>query len=426
MDVLILTAVIPYPLSEGGKISQFAIIDRLRFEHNITLAVCIEYEEDRSFVDSLTTIWANVEIISFDTRTPSPEVKRRQKPIFLSRLLRGVETRLVKNSSIAAGPHVIKYRSDFENPYIVNIGKVKSRKLVEGVASLLASRSFDIVQIEFIEFADLRFLVPSHFKKILVHHEIRFMRLQSKLVDSLNSSYEKYIIELIKDEELKILNQFDGIITFSDDDREVLRKHLPGAQVFKSPFSVLDSTIVPITKAQKPINKLIFVGGENHFPNKDAVDWFSSSVLSEVYNRFKLELYVYGHWSFETINSYAASKPQVKFLGFVEDMKKHFEGSIMVSPVRIGSGIRSKILYAMAQGVPVISTTLGCEGIPVVNKESILIADTPEQYVTGIEVLIRDEVYRNSQIEAAQKVILANFTQEVGAKQRSLCYESIV
>jgi glycosyltransferase involved in cell wall biosynthesis len=87
---------------------------------------------------------------------------------------------------------------------------------------------------------------------------------------------------------------------------------------------------------------------------------------------------------------------------------------VFLCPVRLGSGLRVKILEAMAAGVPVVSTSLGAEGIPLHTGDNALLADTPEMMAENIVLLLEDETLRTSIIRQARTLMEDRFAWDRG------------
>jgi glycosyltransferase involved in cell wall biosynthesis len=232
-------------------------------------------------------------------------------------------------------------------------------------------------------------------------------------------------LDFVRLRELSVLQHYDGIFVFSEDDRKRLLADLPGKLVFNIPFPVLDDQFSDLTERAIQINKLVFVGGEGHEPNRDAVEWYANEICTEVSKDYKLNLHVIGNWSKKTINSLQKQKP-ISFAGVIEDLAGYCKDSIMLVPVRVGSGIRTKILYAMAQGVPVISTTIGCEGINAENGKEILIADTPREFSEAVGTLLSQPERTLSMIKNAQNLIRNKYSQRINAELRQDYYNQIL
>src|SRR5207249_3666930 len=115
-----------------------------------------------------------------------------------------------------------------------------------------------------------------------------------------------------------------------------------------------------------PLNfdgRFLVVASEEHGPNRDALEWLRATIWPGIYRQMPAaQLVVVGKWS-ESAKSKLAV-PGMSFSGYVRDPPAMLRGGIMLVPLRIGSGVRVKIIVAMAQGVPVVSTSVGCDAMP--------------------------------------------------------------
>lgn len=171
---------------------------------------------------------------------------------------------------------------------------------------------------------------------------------------------------------------------------------------------------------------MTFVGGEHHFPNKDAVEWFIEKTAVEVFKKFGLRLYVIGKWRLDTVKKYKDHPSGVQFVGFIEDLYEFTKDSISIAPVRIGGGLKTKIMLAMAQGIPVICTKFALEGINAKNLESVMIADDTDSFYWSIEYLLTD-LQRTSMIcQKAQNLMKQGYSQSVVSEQRYSFYQGLL
>jgi glycosyltransferase involved in cell wall biosynthesis len=425
VDILLITPYIPYPLTEGGKISQYAIIDCLRGTNSITLVLAAYQNQDLEYIEVLRQHWPDVNIQAINLIPP--EIPKAKGDPIKQKIKKVVKSILSLNKPHIRSTKIFNLKSEFESPCLFQLNNPKSRAFIEGLEKITLNKKFDLFQIDFIDYIDLVYFLPASTKKVFVHHEIRFARLRSYLnfTNTKPGSYEKYILSNVEDTELNLLKKFDAVITFSEEDRKKLQERLNKTKVFSAPFPVLDKYFIKIRLDDLYINKLVFVGGEDHYPNKDAVDWFSEQIGDEIKNLFSLNLHVIGKWKEETISTYLG-KTYIHFAGYVPDLITYCKNSIMLVPVRIGSGIRTKILYAMAQGVPVVSTSIGCEGLPVVHKESIMIANSEDEFVKAVESLLNDKGLREKLVMNAQNIIRINYSQMAAGLLRNQFYKEIV
>lgn len=418
LNILIVAPFIFYPLSEGGRISQFAMIDYLRSVATVTVVFTAQTKDCFERIDKLKELLTgvDVEIISLPVAADSVG--------FLPKVTRKLDWIANKNIREKKARETI---SEFDDEYFTNIGDVKSRAFIEQLVAITQKKEYDIAQVDMHSLIDLVYCLPAKAKKIFVQHEIRWVRLQSFLeAQSLTAgAYEKYVLSYIENTELDMLNKFDAIFTFSEIDRSKLLNGLDAGKVYVSPFPVLDNHIIPGDVKELSINKLVFIGGSIHAPNVDAIKWFVSNVLDKVSKKFNLKLYIAGNWD-DAAKEFFHGNKQVVFSGFVADIVDYCKLSLMIVPVRIGGGIRTKILYAMAQGVPVISTTIGCEGIAVKDKESILIADDADSFIKNIEQALQDVKATKKRINKARGIIMETYSQGAAGKRRYECYMDVL
>ena len=112
----------------------------------------------------------------------------------------------------------------------------------------------------------------------------------------------------------------------------------------------------------------------------------------------------------------------IEFLGFVDSLADNIKGTVMIVPITIGSGIRMKILEASSIGVPFVSTTVGSEGIPVVDGENCYIADTPKLFVDKL-ISLQDERIQSKFVENAHSMILKFYSREALRRNRLEIYK---
>ena len=430
MKILIITQFIPYPLSEGGKIAQFNVIDYLRNKSSITLLLFSKNELDFKSIQQLKEIWNNVdfEIISEQKFHQENSISKFKK--VLKYILKYIDyTRHILYKYIEFEKIKIKVEStnvEDNLEYLISFAKPRNKNVINQVSHVIYNVKPDLIQLDFIETLDLALCIPKEIKKIFVHHEIRFRRLETELktIKYNIGSYGRYVQNLCDLLEVNLLNKFDGIVTFSEEDKSRLLERLSITNILSSPFCVLNSEIIEIKPENLLIKKLVFVGLEKHSPNRDAIEWYALHISKEIYERLGLVLHVIGDWS-EDFKLRHSDNPAIIFTDFVKDLSGYCMNSVMVVPLRIGSGIRTKILHSMAWGVPVISTSIGCEGI-IENENIFCIANESKDFVHGINKIVTDEIYRTSIVCKAQSILKKHYTQNNAGEKRFMFYKSLL
>lgn len=414
MRILIISYYIPYPLNTGGRISQYAFLDYLRHIHKITLAVFAYTTLDMQHIEALQNIFPDINFIAL---TPYPlkesqiifsEINEQQYPID-------------KKQELLVNPLKIH---EHEDPYFTFIGEPKERQLIESLSPLFEGENYDIIQVEFLEIMDFIYALPRNAKTVFVHHEIRFSRLKSYLGASKQhiGPFEQYILNHVKASEGNLLNRYSAIFTLSEEDKKILEDYDLQVPVYVSPFPILENHFIELN-TELSFNKLVFIGEDSHFPNVDAVQWYDKEIRSEIKVRFNLDLHVIGVWKAKSIRQF--SSEGIIFTGYIDDLIDYCANSVLIVPVRIGSGLRTKILYAMAQGVPVITTSFGCEGIPVVDGKHVIIANSSREMVNAIIYLKEHPEQLKSLAVNAQQLMRNVFSQKVAGELRNSLIERI-
>lgn len=427
--ILILTPIIPYPLSEGGIVSQYAFADYLRKKIKLIFLFILRRESHLKAVEELSKLWPDVDIYTINC-IPQKINKPRFLKIyhktkyliykFVDVLSNKSNTSINKNFNIA--------NEDILN--CVNFTEPLNKEYVEKINEIFENEKPDIIQIEHIGFLNLIFAINKG-KKILtifVNHEIFFARLENSgkiKNDHQSEEYFQYIYNLTKNIEKTMLKEYSAIFTFSDIDKQKLQNLLQKENIYTSPFPVLDEAFTSIKKEEFTIEKLIFVGSDVHTPNYDGLKWFIEEIFEKIYQKTQLNLEVIGKWTEENQKQFENYK-HIKFLGFVEDLNKHSRNSILVVPIRVGSGIRTKILYSMAQLTPVVTTEVGIEGIQVEDNKEVMIAKDKNEFINKINYLFLNQEAAYQLAQHAQKFVKTNYTQEVLGNLRMKIYEKLL
>jgi glycosyltransferase involved in cell wall biosynthesis len=173
--------------------------------------------------------------------------------------------------------------------------------------------------------------------------------------------------------EARCMAGFDHIITFTEDDQQALWQQDASLPISVSPFPIpADCTIVPPAEVHRWDLRLVYVGSALWYPNVQAVQWFSNRVYPLLLEQLPAEacrLQVVGHWP----EAQRQSLPQesVHFLGYAEQIAAVLSGNISINPVFTGAGLRTKLLASAACTSPIVSTSIGCEGMGLMRDQSM-------------------------------------------------------
>ena len=152
--------------------------------------------------------------------------------------------------------------------------------------------------------------------------------------------------------------------------------------------------------------ELVFVGSMDWRPNQDAVLWFISAIHPRLRALTDYRLTIVGRNPPATLTEAARRWPEIRVEGEVADVRPHLaRAAVAVVPLRVGGGSRLKILEAMACGRPVVSTTVGAEGLEVEDGREIVLADEPADFAGRVFELLRDPGRREAMAAAGRHFV---------------------
>ena len=286
---------------------------------------------------------------------------------------------------------------------------------------------YDFIQVEFYEFLPLYMILPKDSFKIFVHHELRFIRLDNELGLFRDPTLsEKLQVERIRLTELSMLDKYDIIITLTDTDKKILvGQHIDSNKIRVSPATITYDGIQK-HEFKKCGLDFVFVGNNNHFPNYDGVTWLCVEVLPYLRKlSSEFRIHVVGKWDKRISDLYKKKYPEISFEGFVGDLHAYLNGKISIVPIRIGSGMRMKILDAVNSFSPVITTSKGIEGQDFYDGEDCMIVDDPEQFANAMISLAKDEDLQRKFTENASIKLVRIYPKDKMLQIRSGIYSEI-
>jgi polysaccharide biosynthesis protein PslH len=168
----------------------------------------------------------------------------------------------------------------------------------------------------------------------------------------------------------------------------------------------------------KPVADLVFVGSMDWAPNVDGIDWFHREILPLILRRKPdCTVAIVGRTPPPAIQDIAKHHPGVRITGTVPDVRPWLWGSkVSIVPLRIGGGTRLKIFESMAAGVPVISTTIGAEGLGARDGETIRIADSAEDFAAACIDLLDDAAERERLSTRALQMVTERYSWDAVAQ----------
>jgi glycosyltransferase involved in cell wall biosynthesis len=222
--------------------------------------------------------------------------------------------------------------------------------------------------------------------------------------------------------ETRIIKKFDGVFAVTERDGEVLKRFLR-EKVFDCAPSGVDTEYFSyrgINGREK--SSILFVGYFLHPPNVDAILYFAKEIFPIIKDEEKvIKVYVVGAYPpLEVLN---LSEIGFKVTGKVPETRDYYqEKMVFIAPIRFGAGVKLKVLEAMSCGIPVVSTSLGAEGIPCENGRDIMIADKNEEFAEKILNLLKDENLWKKISENGRKLVEEKRSYDAIAKNMDEVY----
>ena len=194
--------------------------------------------------------------------------------------------------------------------------------------------------------------------------------------------------DALREIELALIRACDTTIVITEDEREHVRAEVPDADVRVVPNANDVAARVPPAAER---DGLLFVGGFQHTPNLDAAFVLVREIMPLVWRELpECRLTIVGPHAPPQIEALASRR--VTVAGWVADMTPLLEGSrAMVAPLRYGAGMKGKVTQSLAAGLPVVTTSIGAEGLPVEPGEQVLVGETAEEIAAAVVRVCRDD-----------------------------------
>ncbi|MBI5362478.1 MAG: glycosyltransferase [Planctomycetes bacterium] len=381
--VLVVSEKVPWPVDDGGQARTYNVLKRLASALPVTLlgrapsdpahttpieALGVEVAcSGRRVPAWRTPAWAALSTV---TRAPHPMGKNRS-----GTMLRELRARIERG-----GVTAVHFNHLDTAQYVEALGPLRARVLCV----------FDTHNVLTTMYERFHATARNPLAKGFLH--LQWMKM---------NRYER-----------AIMKQMDLVCVCSDLERALLRtwgvdRVLVVPNGVDTDFFAPESDSIT-ARATPPL--VVFTGAMGYAPNADGVRWFLDRVLPKVRERVPgVRFRVVGKDppADLTVRAVAGS---VEFTGYVDDVRPHMRGaSVFVCPLRIGGGTRLKILDAMALGLPVVSTTVGAEGLQVTNHHDVELADDADAFADNIAEVVANERRARLLAQHGRELVVARY-----------------
>lgn len=261
------------------------------------------------------------------------------------------------------------------------------------VARLIREEAYDSFVCDFLAPAEN---VPDVGSCVLFQHNVEtviWQRYARQAPDRVRRAYFNLQARRMLEYERKVCREAGLVIAVSEADADTMRQMFGAKRVAHVPTGVdVDSLTPPNDSGGGPRSGLVFVGSMDWLPNVDGIEYFIHGVMPLIRRRRPdVSLTIVGRNPPKNILELAERYPNITVTGTVPDVRPYlWSGAVSIVPLRIGGGTRLKIYESMAARIPVVSTTIGAEGLDVDPPENIRIADTETAFAEECLQLLDD------------------------------------
>ncbi|MDD2581161.1 MAG: glycosyltransferase family 4 protein [Desulfuromonadaceae bacterium] len=387
MKILVVTPYVACPGADGGGTLMFNFIRHLAVRHNI-IYLSFARQQDMARLAQVAPYCAEVIPVPFpDGAVMSPLAK-------VSNLARRVVHNLL---SVATFTPVV-------------VRKCRSRAMDEEIRRAIGRHSPDVVHICFPQMAhyvESCAGVPAVMDTLDVALLGVFRRAMSARQVWAKTYYLMQWLFWVRYES-RWFPLFGKVLTVTRQDAAAVNMVMPDLDIYADAIAV---EIEPNSVSERDAALRIgFLASFGHQPNIDAALYFAESILPLVRKQMPAaEFLVAGKNPPSLLLN--AKEQGITCLGFVEDVPA-FYGSVdvVVAPIRYGGGIKIKVLEAMACGKPLVTTSVGAEGIAETGEGAFLVADDPARFAEAVVALLSDKERRVALGKRAQQVIERRFS----------------
>ena len=403
LRILWVSHFVPYPPKGGCFQRSYNLIRRVGARHDLHLvalrhkqATHPEAEVARAR-DELSSICRSVDIVDLADRT---------QPVNLA--MRGLL------GLLAADP--------------LTVSVVRSDDVRERIRRLTAQHRFDVAHLDTIGLAEYLPDVAG-IPSVMTHHGAEAFMIRRRIPREPNAVKKLFFLAewfLLDRYERRMCPAVDANVTMSVLDQQILQKAAPDAEFAVVGNGVDVDLFTPVTPSESPA--IIFAGRLDQYSNREGILYFLREAWPLIRREFPGALtHVIGMNAPRSLQDLAAADPQIKLHGFVPDVRPYFRAAtVALCPVRDGGGTRIKILDALAMGMPIVSTTIGAEGIDVTPEQDILIADTPQAYSRQVARVFRDPELRARLGANARRLAVERYSWDVLSDQLDAVYRQAV
>lgn len=383
MRILWLKTELLHPVDKGGKIRTYHLLKQLKADHQITYLTLDDGSAPADAEDNAVEYCHDLIRVPHSTR-------EKFSTGFYADLALNVTSPL---------------------PYAIR--KYKSEQMTKAIEQATAKVHFDVIICDFLAPA---VNLPRDLKTpvVLFQHNVEASIWQRHYEIQKNAVKKRYLYwqwRKMQKFERDACRRVDCVIAVSEADAEMMQRDYGLAKVYDIPTGVDVDFFKPTSDIKARSNSLVFTGSMDWLPNEDAMQYFINDVMPLVRKAVPdLRLTIVGRSPYPSLVELAQRDPNIAVTGRVDDVRPYMEeATAFIVPIRIGGGTRLKIYEAMAMEKPVISTTVGAEGLPVRDGKELMLADDPKAFADAVVRVLSDSTLATQLGKSAAALVRQNF-----------------
>lgn len=392
MNILLISSYLPYPLFSGGHIRLFNLIKAISKRHAVTL-IC-------------------------EKRDSQTDGDVKQVKMFCKKVITVPRRKQWSKANIL--------KTGFSLYPFLMVGHTSTR-MKQVIDDELRKNTYDLLHVE--TFYVMQNLPDTSLPIVLSEQNIEYM-VYKRFADQASVFFAPFLyIDVLKMKywEEKFWRKAAWVIAMSDDDKRRINKNT--------------STVVPNgvdinhfafqanrTKIKKSQKTILFIGNFRWIENRDAAFWLLKKIWPEIKkknNTLKLKLWVVGKDIPESIKKLGDESVFFDEHASNDTRSIYEESDMLLAPIRVGGGGKFKILEAMATGTPVVTTTIGIEGIEAKNNTELVIADEEYELANLALELLKNSKLCETLSKNARKLIEEKYDWGKIAKKLESVYQSV-
>lgn len=376
-----LTPYLPFPDSSGGQIRSYNLIKSLSKKHEITLFSLIKDDSEKKFISELEKYCKKVKVFK---RSKSPWTLRN---IFLTGL----------------GPY----------PFLVirNLSPQEKKAVKEEIESV----SYDLIHAE--TFYVMPHIPETKIPILLVEQTIEYLVYKHYVEGTANPLIRPILsldVSKLKYWETKFWKKADGVVAVSESDKKEMRKLVPDLKVGLVPNGVNLSFFKQKTSWKSVSPKILFIANFKWLQNVEAAELLLDEVFPLISAKNnKAKVWIVGQHIPEEILAHRSERVIIDNLKEDDQdgiRKAYYDSSVFVSPLRGPGGTRLKHLGAMAAKLPLVTTSVGAEGLSATDGRDVIIRNSSKEIAEATLKVLEDEKIAKNIADNARKLVEEKFS----------------